>query len=195
MKLNELRQIIRFHINERSKTRSNVHRVFDFDDTLVFTDSKVHIKSKDGKHKKSITPAEYAIYKKDNHDDEEFDYSDFKTVINPRNIKWTIDILKNTIAKRGASSVTILTARSSEAEPAIRKFLESQGISGIEIVGLGDSDPLKKAEWISDKITRDNLKELDFFDDSHKNIDATRLLKNIHPECRINVRHIVHKKH
>jgi len=58
-------------------------RVFDFDDTLVKTNSKIYITNK-GK-KKTLTPGEYAVYKPKPND--EFDYSDFSKVTEPKQIK------------------------------------------------------------------------------------------------------------
>jgi hypothetical protein len=105
MKLTELRELIRLVISEAS--RKPVHRVFDFDDTLVFTDAMVHINDKEGQYKKSMTPAEYAVYSAQ--DDDVFDYSDFNKLINPREVKWTVGILRSIINKNGPQGATILT--------------------------------------------------------------------------------------
>ena len=58
-------------------------RVFDFDDTLVKTTSFIYITN--GNKKVKLTPGQYAIYKEKPGD--EFDYSDFKSVKNPIQIK------------------------------------------------------------------------------------------------------------
>ncbi len=52
-------------------------RVFDFDDTIASTQSKIHAVFADGK-KKSLTPAEYANYFPKRKKGDKFDYSDFK---------------------------------------------------------------------------------------------------------------------
>lgn len=195
MMLNELRLVIRQIISERSKTRYPALRIFDFDDTLTFTGSKIYIRNKErGDLKKTLTPAEYAVFDKAEMDDEDdFDYSDFSKLIEPRKIDWTINILKRVIEKHGVGGVAILTARG-HREP-VEEFLEMEGFPpGIEIIALGDSNPMKKAEWISNKIENEGLRQVDFFDDSKKNIVAARQLKKLHPDCRINVRHIKHQK-
>lgn len=191
MLLNELKDLIRLVISERNKTKYPVHRVFDFDDTLVFTDAKVHIKSKEhGHHKMSLKPAEYAVYEP--HEDDDFDYGDFNKLINPKEITRILNIFRKIIDKYGPSGASILTARSA-SEP-VRQFLKDKGFpEGIEIIALGDSNPQKKAEWLSNKIKFDGLKQIEFFDDSYKNIAAAKELKKMHPECRIIVRHIKHK--
>lgn len=195
MMLNELRLVIRQIISERSKTRYPALRIFDFDDTLTFTGSKIYIRNKnDGDLKKTLTPAQYAIFDKaELGDEDDFDYSDFSKLIEPRKIDWTLNILRKVIEKHGTGGVAILTARG-HREP-VEEFLEMEGFPpGIEITALGDSNPLKKAEWISNKIENEGLRQVDFFDDSEKNIIAARQLKKLHPDCRINVRHIKHNK-
>ena len=52
-------------------------RVFDFDDTIASTQSKIHTTFENGK-KKSLTPAEYANYFPKRKKGDKFDYSDFK---------------------------------------------------------------------------------------------------------------------
>ena len=66
-------------------------RVFDFDDTLVKSNSKVFVINK-GK-KKTLTPGEFAIYNKKPGD--EFDFSDFDKVIEPKKIKAMFRVFKN----------------------------------------------------------------------------------------------------
>jgi acid phosphatase class B len=191
MRLIELRELIRLHINEARISKKPVHRIFDFDDTLVFTDAMVHVNDKEGKHKKSMTPAQYAVYSQE--EDDVFDYGDFNKLINPREVKWIVNILRTIVNKNGPQGATILTARS--AREPVEKFLKDNGFpEGIEIVALGDSNPYKKSEWISNKINQDGLRQVEFFDDSHKNIKATKELRAHHPECRIIARHIVHNK-
>ena len=66
-------------------------RVFDFDDTLVKSNSKVYVMNK-GK-RKTLTPGQFAIYKKKSGD--EFDFSDFDKVIEPKQIKSMFRVFNN----------------------------------------------------------------------------------------------------
>ena len=66
-------------------------RVFDFDDTLVKSNSRIHVTNK-GK-RKTLTTGEYAIYKDKSGD--EFDFSDFDKVIQPKKIKSMFRVFKN----------------------------------------------------------------------------------------------------
>ncbi len=165
-----LKEYIRVLINEELKN-SKLY-IWDLDDTLVKTNSRVHVKKESGEilH---LTPAEYAVYEKEPGD--EFDYSDFSGLVNPKEIKWTTNILKRVIAKYGTDAAVILTARGSE-EPA-REFLKLNNIPQIPIVALGNSDPEMKAQWIKMVALKFGYKEIEFFDDSPKNIAAVHKLK------------------
>ena len=66
-------------------------RVFDFDDTLVKSNSRIHVTNK-GK-RKTLTTGEYAIYKAKPGD--EFDFTDFSKVIEPKQIKSMFRVFKN----------------------------------------------------------------------------------------------------
>jgi hypothetical protein len=182
-----LKEYITILINE-ALDGVNKLRVFDFDDTLVKTHSRVHVKKANG-DELWLTPAEYAVYDKETGD--EFDYSDFSNVIKPEAIHWTQNILQKVVSKRGPSAAAILTARGLSAKPAIRDYLESIGINDIEIETLGDSNPQLKADWIYKKAQSGEYSEIEFFDDSIKNIKAVRNLPEV-PGVIIIARTVIH---
>ena len=66
-------------------------RVFDFDDTIIKTDSYIYIKHSNGK-KSKLTPGQYAKYTPKSGD--ELDFSDFHAINNPKPIKKYFDLLK-----------------------------------------------------------------------------------------------------
>lgn len=158
-------------------------RVFDFDDTLVKTGSKIHVITKEGE-KFDLTPGEYAVYVAVPGD--QFDYSDFEDLIDPKLINWTVKILRAIINK--GDEVVILTARANP-EP-VKLFLQQANLPLIEIAALGSSIPEKKAEYIKNRIEKDNLQHVEFFDDSYKNVIAVQRLANLFPDVNIVVRHI-----
>lgn len=180
-----LRRYIKNLINEEKTIRRL--RVFDFDDTLVLTDAKVWVTDKFGV-RFSLTPGEYAIYEK--HKEDVMDFSEFHQLINPREIKWVCHILRNVYNKHGSGGLVILSARSS-AKP-IEQFLVDIGLQDIEVKALSNADPSEKAKWIDIWIRERNLNYVEFFDDSHKNIDAVRQLRHDHPDVKIVLRHVVH---
>ena len=146
--------------------------VFDFDDTLVKTKSKIYLVTQDGKHT-SLTPAEFAMYESQPGDS--FDFSDFQDVKQPTIMSHMLLKLKYAIRTLGSNNVFILTAR--EVALPIITFLEGVGISGIDVIALGNSDPLAKANNIKQQILARRIKLVRFYDDSIKNVAAVKALK------------------
>ena len=153
-------------------------RVFDFDDTLVKTDSKIYV-TNDGKTK-TLTPGEYAIYKPKSGD--EFDYKDFNDVIKPKQIKPIMKIFKKIVSATGKRKINILTARGNYKP--VKKFLNDIGFGSVYIVALNSSNPKDKADWIEDKINN-GFDDVVFWDDSHKNIKVVSNLQKKYPNTSI----------
>lgn len=182
-----LRQYIAESLQEISRTSSGSKlRIFDFDDTLIKTGSLIHVTSPSGE-KFDLTPGEYAVYEKK--PGEEYDYSDFSRLVDPKAIIWTNNILKKIIDKGG--EVVILTARGTEIP--VHQFLSDAGFPPLEVIALGDSNPLMKSDWIEKKLKKGRISLVEFFDDSYKNIAAVKALIPKYPHVKIIARHIVHK--
>ena len=144
--------------------------IFDFDDTLIRSDSRVHVTKADGAVL-SLNSAEYKNYKKE--PDDAFDYTEFAQYPkNPQFIDTVLAELKAALALDGATSVVILTARA-DIRP-VADFLVDIGLAGIEVVGTGTDDPYSKANYILERIESDNIDEVLVFEDSIKNIQAIR---------------------
>jgi len=157
--------------------------ISDFDDTLAQTDSKVYLTRNGERHE--MTPADYATYEEQPGD--EFDFSEFDELINPRPIKRFVRILKKAIEKGAADKITILTARR-HTRP-VAQFLKMHGIeSGVTIAALGDADPQAKARYI-EKHIQQGYDRVAFIDDSKKNVDAVKQLKDKYPQVRMVVHH------
>ena len=156
-------------------------RVFDFDDTLVKSNSKVYVINK-GK-KKTLTPGQFAIYKKKSGD--EFDFSDFDKVIEPKQIKSMFRVFNNIYKASGSRRLTILTARA--AYKPVRKFLKDVGFNDVYVVALGDSNPQKKADWIQSQIQK-GYNDILFLDDSPKNVKVVKKLKQKYPNIKMDAR-------
>lgn len=163
-------------------------RIFDFDDTLVKTDATIKVTDPDGKTT-SMTPGEFAVHEID--DSNQYDFSEFEqaNLINPREIKKVTKVLRNVLNAGGEREVAILTARTPAAQQSIEDYLDDIGIDSgkINIVLVGTSDPLAKANWVENKIV-DGATDILFLDDSGKNIDAVLNLKNKHPNVKIDAR-------
>jgi FMN phosphatase YigB (HAD superfamily) len=155
-------------------------RIFDFDDTLVKTNSFIYVTHKDGKTSK-LSPGEYAVYKERPGDT--FDFKDFQQVTNPQLIKGYVELLRRMVNSGGSREVYILTARA--AERPVSQFIKDLGIGGVKVIALGDNNPEKKADWIEDRV-KEGYDDVFFVDDSPKNIDAVRRrLKNYNIKQKI----------
>lgn len=159
-------------------------RIFDFDDTLAISNSRIKVSGGDGKVF-YLTPGEYAVY--DARKGDTFDYSEFERLIDPKEIKAMTKVLRAFYNSRGKRRLTILTARGSKAKSAIADFMKKIGIPNIEIVTVDSSDPKKKADWIEDKI-KQGYNDVFFADDSEKNVRAVSSLKTKYPSVRWEIR-------
>ena len=156
-------------------------RVFDFDDTLVKSNSKVFL-VRNGK-RKMMTPGEFAVYKQKPGD--KFDFSQFDKVIEPKQIKAMFKVFKNIYKASGSRRLTILTARA--AYRPVRQFLKDVGFDDVYVVALGDSNPQKKADWIEGQIKK-GYNDILFLDDSPKNVRVVKQLKRKYPKIKMDAR-------
>ena len=155
-------------------------RVFDFDDTLVQTDSKIYVHTIDGR-KIPMTPAEYAVYMPNEGD--KFDYTEFGGDIKfGKELKQYTNLAKKMIQSPDKDrKVVVLTARS-EAKP-VQDFLKTIGID-IEVIAVASSDPAKKSEWIEKQIQQ-GYDDIYFLDDSPKNIAAVKSMGSKYPNIKL----------
>ena len=143
-------------------------RVFDFDDTLVSSQSSITVFKSDGEEVQmdSATFAHYTVSAGD-----EIDFGAFNDVTRPRIIKKSFDeFVKYTKSKD--TKVVILTARPKGSASAVQSFLEAQGVKGVEVIALASSDPYDKGRWIDQAIEEQGVEDLEFFDDSATNARA-----------------------
>ena len=162
-------------------------RIFDCDDTLVKTNSFIYITHKDGK-KSKLSPGQYAVYKERPGD--QYDFSDFQKVTDPKLIKGYVELLKRMAASDSGRTVYILTARA--AYRPVYDFIRSLGIRNVEVVALGDNNPEKKADWIEGKVKDEGYDDVFFVDDSLKNVEAVRKRLKGYPDVKQKIQHIKH---
>ena len=143
-------------------------RIFDFDDTLVKTNSFIYVTHRNGM-KSKLSPGQYAKYEERPGDT--FDFKDFQQVTRPQLIKGYVELLRRMVNSGGSREVFILTARA--AERPVSQFIKDLGIKGVTVIALGDNNPEKKADWIEDKV-KAGYDDIFFVDDSEKNIAAVR---------------------
>jgi phosphoglycolate phosphatase-like HAD superfamily hydrolase len=163
-------------------------RIFDFDDTLVKTTSYIYITHSNGK-KSKLTPGQYAVYNEKPGD--EFDFSDFQKVQDPKEIKSITKVLRRIMNSSGGNGVYILTARA--AYKPIKQYLKDIGVNSnkIFVVALASNNPKDKADWIEKKIDNEGYDDVYFADDSEKNVEATKKMLRT-KDVRWRVQHIKH---
>ncbi|MAJ74887.1 hypothetical protein CMK13_18025 [Candidatus Poribacteria bacterium] len=155
-----------------SKKRKGIS-VFDFDDTLAFSNSKV-IVTLDGKTFK-ITPAEFANQAEDLElNGASFNFSEFNKVIKGRKGPLA-DLALKRQEKFGSGDIFVLTARPQLSAVAIKKFLDGIGLNIPlkNITGLENGSPEAKALWVVDKAAN-GYNDFYFADDALPNVLAVK---------------------
>ena len=161
-------------------------RIFDFDDTLVKTNSFIYVTHRNGM-KTKLSPGQYAKY--DTRDGDEFDFKDFQQIKKPELIKGYVELLRRMVSSGGSREVYILTARA--AERPVSQFIKDLGISGVRVIALGDNNPEKKADWIEDRV-KEGYDDVFFVDDSEKNIAAVKKRLRDYPEVKQKIQQVKH---
>ena len=149
--------------------------------TLVKSNSKVYVNNNGAKT--TLSPGQFAVYKKKSGD--EFDFSDFDKVIQPKQIKAMFNVFRNIYKASGSRRLTVLTARA--AYKPVRKFLKDSGYSDVYVIALGDANPQRKSDWIQSQIER-GYDDILFLDDSPKNVSAVKKLKSKYPNIKMDAR-------
>jgi HAD superfamily hydrolase (TIGR01509 family) len=168
-------------------TESKNLRIFDFDDTIVKTNSYIYVTHNNGM-KSKLTPGQYAVYTEKPGD--VYDFKDFEQVKEPQEIQKITKILRG-IVQKSKEVVYILTARA--AYQPIKKYLNDIGINSkkIYVVALASNNPKDKADWIENMIDKEGYDDIYFVDDSEKNVSAAKqMLKTKNVKWR--VQHIKH---
>ena len=168
-------------------TESKNLRIFDFDDTIVKTNSYIYVTHQNGM-KSKLTPCQYAVYTEKPGDI--YDFKDFEQVKEPQEIQKITKILRGIVSK-SKEVVYILTARA--AYQPIKKYLSDIGINSkkIYVVALASNNPKDKADWIENMIDNEGYDDIYFVDDSEKNISAAKqMLRTKNVKWR--VQHIKH---
>ena len=144
--------------------------VFDFDDTLIKSNSKVIVNKADGTQL-ALDSTQYKSYKKSETDS--FDYSEFdKYPSGAVFIDSVVAELKAAIALDGADSVVVLTARQNPVP--VRQFLDDNGFKAVEVVATGSDNPYSKANYIMNRLKTEDFDEVIVFEDNVKNIRTIR---------------------
>ena len=155
--------------------------VMDFDLTVGVSENYV-IARKDGQTRRLSAVDWPTIGEEMKNQGWEMDFSNFNKVTDGKPGP-LFEKLKNQIKKYGVDNVYILTARAAESAPAIKAWLESEGINlPLEnIVGLGNSTGKAKADWIEQNLVWNGFNDIYFVDDHHENVDAVQAMFDKYP--------------
>jgi hypothetical protein len=164
--------------------------VFDVDDTLVVTKSKIKVFNPKTGYEIELTPQEFNTFKTKAYD--KFDFSDFRDLEilkGGKIIEWVFNILKRTIAK--GKAVGIITAR--DDAKLIYDFLSHNGVKinpdyifaiNDPSLGFTGSNAQKKKEAFM-KFVQMGFRNFQFFDDDRENIKIANTLNKELPEVKM----------
>ena len=161
--------------------RNNKITIFDVDDTLVVTRSKIKVHNPKTGYETELTPQQFNTFKKRPND--KIDFSDFQSLDilkAGKIIEWVFSILKRTIAK--GSPVGIITARDDAS--LIQQFLSHNGINinPNYIFAINDSalkfkgSTAERKKEAFRKFIEMGFNDFTFFDDDRENINIANSL-------------------
>jgi FMN phosphatase YigB (HAD superfamily) len=146
---------------------STVLTIFDFDDTLIKSETEIIIQHADGSMS-YLDSEEYARYEEKPGD--KFDYSNFDKY--PKNPKRISDTFKELEASLGRGDhVIILTARSNRIP--VEDFMRNHGYN-VEIITVGSVSPIAKANVVMNILRSRKYDLVQVFEDNSKNIRAIK---------------------
>lgn len=150
--------------------------VFDFDDTLAFTDAKVRVVDSFDFHVATLTPQEFNSVKLK--EGQRFDFSDFdksSLILNGTPTK-LVELARDVFSE--GHSVFILTARNDCVASAIAEFLSLHNVTAKQILCVGGwSLDIAKAKRKVLLSIIENFDKVWFFDDDARNIELAKDLK------------------
>jgi hypothetical protein len=161
--------------------------IFDFDDTLCVSDSEVRLTDKETGQEMWMNSRDFRTHQFDK-SRYDYDTSQFGTL--PDNhipVDHVLQVAKKAYRSGGPDSLMILTARDNPAGP--QEFLDLYGLSGVEVVALGDASNvgLGKAEWLKSEIDQRGLTSISYYEDSQHHINGFRKLAQLRPDVKFNI--------
>ena len=138
--------------------------IFDFDDTIAHTNSKIVIHHSDGTSTE-MTSGEFADYRHTPGDN--LDFSQFDTDVEGLLIHDTVDAMEQAIEAHGKNSVYIVTARG-KSKPVV-KFLKAYGVNFPKVVAVTGSE--NKADWLKAMLVAGPWDQVKVWEDSIDNIE------------------------
>ena len=153
--------------------------VFDFDETIAFSEGHINaVDKRTGQEFKIRTQKKYDQLKADGN--YEFDFSPLDQVHNAVENPSVTSILRDRLADPN-TQVMVLTARAPVSIDDIHRVLQTfdEPIETRDIIMIGNEGG-NKGEYIRDVILSkyNNIREIEFYDDSENNIVDMKAVKN-----------------
>ena len=163
------------YLNEDLNTATRLS-VFDFDETIAFSEANMDILDQEGNIVHTISTKEYDKWENDERiksGELKFDYSELDVITNPTEIVAVTDIMRDRTAD-GSTQVMVVTARTSKTSDDIHRYLDAIGVptDDLYIKGMGDEGLGRGKGGFIFSILEEfpDIKQVEFYDDSPKNI-------------------------
>ena len=170
------------YLNEDLNTATRLS-VFDFDETIAFTEANMDILDQEGNIVHTISTKEYDKWEDDERiksGELEFDYSELDVITNPAEIVAVTDIMRDRAAD-GSTQVMVVTARTSRTSDDIHRYLDAIGVptNDLYVKGMGDEGLGRgKGGFIFSVLEEfPDIRQVEFYDDSPKNITDVNAAK------------------
>ena len=171
------------YLNEDLNTATRLS-VFDFDETLAFTEAEIDILDQEGNVIHTTTSQEeYDKWEDDERiksGELEFDYSELDVITNPTEIVAITKLLRDATNDPDTQAM-VVTARTSRTSDDIHRYLDAIGVptDDLYIKGMGDEGLGRgKGEFIFSILKEfPAIKQVEFYDDSPKNIKDVNAAK------------------
>jgi len=153
--------------------------IFDFDETIAYSDAKITVtNTKTGEQFDITTQKEFDELSAAGGYD--FDFSSLENVYNAVENRNITDIIRERLSDP-QTQVMVLTAREMTSIDDIHRVLESfdEPIDASKVIMIGLAGQ-NKAEYLKNVVLSKypNIKEIEFYDDSKKNIAHMQTIKN-----------------
>ena len=170
------------YLNEDLNTATRLS-VFDFDETLAFSEGKIDILDQTGNIVDTISIKDHDKWEDDERiksGELKFEFSDLDVITNPTEIVAVTDIMRDRTAD-GSTQVMVVTARTSRTSDDIHRYLDAIGVptDDLYIKGMGDEGLGRgKGGFIFSVLEEfPDIRQVEFYDDSPKNITDVNTAK------------------